>query len=339
MKINILTPQFCNEIGQRVNNEDTIYPAPYMATASNRLFLVCDGMGGHENGEVASQTVAQSLSDYWQLYDHEPDGWDKLKKALSYTEQKLNEKVIDGQENRMGTTLTLVSINDSSILIAHIGDSRIYQIRPNKGIIFCTKDHSLVQTWVDAGILTPEEAKSHPKKNIITKAIQCGRIEISESDVEFLPKIEDGDYLFMCTDGVIESIEDSVLVEILSLPVGNDEKMNKIRDLCQLNSKDNYSAYLIPLLVEGGEPPLEDVIKGDVISSLSSQDRRDLLEKEVDQKTEKILSTRTEETEGSIVEEDPNSIIIKEITTIKETLKIKIDSVWYEFIKLFRKNK
>lgn len=349
MKISILTPLFCNEIGLRSNNEDTIYPAPYMATTSDRLFLVCDGMGGHENGEIASQTVAQAISDYWRLYNHEPDGWDKLKRALDETEQKLNKVTPDNQESKMGTTLTLVSINESSVLVAHIGDSRIYQIRPNKGIVFRTKDHSMVQTWVDAGILTAEEAKVHPKKNIITKAIQSRRIDISESDVEFLTKFQDGDYLFMCTDGILEAVDDLTLVEILSSRITDEEKMDRIKELCQLNSRDNYSAYLIPLAIENAEPPLEDVVKDDVMSSLSSQDKRDLFEKDIDQKTDDILNISTEEVKEHISDqqrlksedsdEDSDNVIIKKTITIEKTWKVKIDNVLYDFVKLFKKNK
>jgi protein phosphatase len=250
MKINLREPQFCYEIGKRNNNEDRIYPAPSTATSANRLFLVCDGMGGHNDGEVASKTVTEAIADYWNIHNDESDTAQKVMNAIEAAIAQMDQLVNNSQgDKRMGTTLTLAAINADAVLVAHVGDSRIYQIRPNTGIIYQSKDHSLVQTWVDAGIITQEEARNHPKSNIITQVIQPGSFELIAPEIVTLKDVKDGDYLFLCSDGIIESISDDELVSILSSDISNNEKMEQIKQICSEHSRDNYSAYLIELKI------------------------------------------------------------------------------------------
>lgn len=251
--ITISEPCSCNETGQRTNNEDSIYPLPAMSSASDRLFLVCDGIGGHEKGEVASQSVARSIADYWAAHLDEPDGWEKVYAAVKQAADYLSLLGNPEEERSMGTTVTLLSIGSSSVSVAHIGDSRIYQIRPGKGIVYKTRDHSLVQKWVDAGLITPEEARVHPKKNVITQAVMPGKAEIHERDVEMIGDIADGDYFFLCTDGITESVDDGMLVDIVGSEGSDWEKMERIKDICREHSRDNYSAYLIPIHWEEGD--------------------------------------------------------------------------------------
>ena len=250
MNISIKDPLFCNETGRRKNNEDYIFPTPGIATDTCRLFLVCDGMGGHEDGELASQTVAESIAGYWLSNNQQPDNAQKVDHAIAAAIYQMDRLVKDSKGNaNMGTTMTLAGIGKETILVAHVGDSRIYQIRPGLGIVYQSKDHSLVQTWVDAGLLTPEEARNHPKSNIITQVIQPGGMETIHPEVVVIKDIKNGDYLFLCTDGVTESIDDPLLVEILSGQASDNEKMDSIKQICQENSRDNYSAYLIPLVL------------------------------------------------------------------------------------------
>lgn len=262
MEINIKTPLFCNCTGKRENNEDSIYPRPAMADSGSRLFMVCDGMGGHKKGEVASLTVSQAVADYWLLNQQEKDTLQKVNNAIDFAISRLND--IDDTQDlpKMGTTLALASIGRESVLIAHIGDSRIYHIRPGKGIIRQTKDHSLVQTWVEAGLLTPEEAAAHPKKNVITRAVQPRPEEPVTADAAILTDIHDGDYLFLCSDGVTESLSPQNLAEIITLNTADPNKIETIVKICSENSKDNFSAYLIPLSVtrEPGDIPSDDII-------------------------------------------------------------------------------
>ena len=249
MNINLGEPQFCHEIGQRGNNEDYIYPAT--ATPGNRLFLVCDGVGGHEDGEVASRAVAEAISDYWAANSDEPDTGQKVMNAIRAATSEMNLLVKNsGKDKGMGTTMTLASVGADTVLVAHVGDSRIYQVRPAAGIVYQSKDHSLVQTWVDAGFLTPEEARVHPRSNIITQVIKPESLKTIDPEVTVIRDIEDGDYLFLCTDGITESISDDELAGILSSAVSDIEKMDRIKQICSENSRDNYSAYLIPLVVQ-----------------------------------------------------------------------------------------
>lgn len=249
MHIHLRTPQSCNEIGQRGNNEDYIFPAPSKTTSADRLFLVCDGMGGHKDGEIASKTVTEAIAGYWTTHN-EPDPDLKVMDAIAHAIYKMDQLVKHSNgDKEMGTTLTLVSIGTDTVLAAHVGDSRIYQIRPDVGIIYRSKDHSIVQRWVDAGILTQKEAHNHPQSNIITQVIQPHGLSTIYPEIVTL-NIEDGDYIFLCTDGITESIDDEKLVDIVSSHIPDDEKMEQIKQICSEYSKDNYSAYLLPIIIQ-----------------------------------------------------------------------------------------
>jgi protein phosphatase len=251
MNINLRKPQFCHEIGLRGNNEDYIYPAPETATEANRLFLVCDGMGGHEDGEVASKTVTEGISDYWAAHGDEPNNEQKVMNAIASAISQMNLLVKKaGKDKGMGTTMTLASIGADTVFVAHVGDSRIYQIRPSTGMIYQSKDHSHVQNMVDAGILTLEEARVHPMNNIITQVIQPEGLKFIQPEVAVIWDIEEGDYLFLCTYGITESFSDDALTDIISKDISDDEKMSRIKHICSKSSRDNYSAYLIPLTVQ-----------------------------------------------------------------------------------------
>lgn len=250
MNISIKVPQFCSEIGKRKNNEDYIFPTASAATDTSRLFLVCDGMGGHEDGEIASKTATEAIAEYWTENRQQPDDSQKVTRAIAAAVGRMDQLVKKSKGNaNMGTTMTLASIGTETILVAHVGDSRIYQIRPGSGIVYQSKDHSMVQEMVDAGLLTPEQARVHPQSNIITQVIQPEGIASIHPEVVVLNDIKDGDYLFLCSDGITESIDDHLLVEILSGQVSDFEKMEKIKQTCLENSRDNHSAYLIPLVV------------------------------------------------------------------------------------------
>ena len=146
MKIESYLPVSIHEIGQRDNQEDAI------AQWNNRLFLLCDGMGGHEKGEVASQTVCQSLTTWFEKNVNLEDSFtdDQLREALEYTYQQL-DKFADDNPKQMGTTLTLLYIYKQGLTAAHMGDSRIYHIRPDVGVLYQSRDHSLVFDLFQAG--------------------------------------------------------------------------------------------------------------------------------------------------------------------------------------------
>lgn len=252
MKIN--KPFALNETGKRQNQEDSIYPPKGKANTQTPYFMVCDGMGGHENGEVASGTVCKSFATYLHAIPVEDFNLSVFEAALTFAYDELDK--IDrssGHESKMGTTLAFLHLSGEQAFLAHIGDSRIYQLRSQEGkmrIIYKTEDHSLINELLKAEIITPEEAENHPKRNVITKAIQPRLEKRNKATIHQTTDVRAGDYFFLCSDGVLESINEDKLTEILSSPASDEEKMQTIRQLCETNSKDNYSAYLVPV---GGE--------------------------------------------------------------------------------------
>lgn len=138
------------ELGQRANQEDSLFPALGKVTSGDRLFVLCDGMGGHEKGEVASATVCEQISrtilSQWRA--DEPLSDDLFRQALAAAYDALDAKD-DGAERKMGTTMTFLCLHAKGATVAHIGDSRVYQLRPASKhspahIVFHTRDHSLV---------------------------------------------------------------------------------------------------------------------------------------------------------------------------------------------------
>ena len=247
----IFQPQAMYQIGKRSNQEDAIFPKIGNATENDRLFIVCDGMGGHESGEVASNSVCQSISSYLQDVNPDTFSTEDFKKALESAYDNLDALDKDSDNPRkMGTTLTFLFLGNNSVIIAHIGDSRVYQLRRHKkgtvSIVHRTEDHSLVNDLIKAEIITEEEAKTHPRRNVITRAIQPN-LERCKATIFETKDVRNDDYFFLCSDGVLESIDDRILIRILESNASNEDKIEEIKKRCSENSKDNNSAYLIQI--------------------------------------------------------------------------------------------
>ena len=234
MKITIHQPLYIFEIGQRANQEDSLYPAGEKATSEDRLFVLCDGMGGHEHGEVASQTVCKALGNWFSdnMAPSQPLTDNQLLAALEYAYNALDTKD-NGGIKKMGTTLTLLYIHRCGVTCAHIGDSRIYHIRPQSSspsgrlggaILYQSRDHSLVFDLFQSGEISHEEMATFPQKNIITRAMQPGMDNRARPDIIHITDIRPGDYFYMCSDGMLER---SQLIKATA------------------NNKDNHSAWLI----------------------------------------------------------------------------------------------
>ena len=248
------------ELGKRDKQEDSIYPLPGEATNEDRLFIVCDGMGGHDSGEVASKTVCEALSEK-VLAISEPDGLfteEMFDEALSAAYDVLDTKD-NGARKKMGTTMTFLKFHAGGCMMAHIGDSRIYQIRGGK-ILFQTSDHSLVNDFVKAELITPEQAKTHPQRNVITRAMQPLMEARSKADKMFTDNIQAGDYFLLCTDGLIENIEDEDFAAILSNEEWTDDEKTAELVRRSVESRDNHSAYLIHVLDVEDESPVGTLV-------------------------------------------------------------------------------
>lgn len=246
-----LTPYNLQELGQRQNQEDSLFPGVGQQSANDRLFILCDGMGGHEKGEVASATVCEVMSNCilsrWNPQESLSDGL--LQQAIEEAYDALDAKD-NGEEKKMGTTMTFVCFHAEGVTVAHIGDSRVYQLRPATKkeparILFKTRDHSLVNDLVDIGEITEEEAKKHPQKNVITRAMQPCQERRAMASVAHLTDIQKGDYFYMCSDGMLEQSTDENILNIITKNGFKDEqKIEMLRNVTDEN-RDNHTAHLI----------------------------------------------------------------------------------------------
>lgn len=247
MRIQIYQPLAIHELGKRANQEDCIYPIEGKATEDDRLFLLCDGMGGHEHGEVASQSICKSLSSFLLQHAVASEGLEDklLSDALSYAYQELDKLAVAGDTRQMGTTLTLLYFHSNGCTAAHIGDSRIYHLRPSSHtILYKSRDHSLVYDLYQAGELTYEEMKTFPQKNVITRAMIAGDKNHPKPDVIHISDIQPGDYFYICSDGMLEQMEDEELLDVFSANVSDEEKRKMLISEASDN-KDNHSAYIV----------------------------------------------------------------------------------------------
>lgn len=245
------------EIGQRPNQEDSIFPANGMATVNDRLFILCDGMGGHESGEVASSTVCQAMSR--SILSH-PDAdtnfsINMLQQAIDAAFNALDLKDTSKSGKKMGTTMTFLKLHSAGCTIAHMGDSRVYHIRPGRTaaetqILFRTRDHSLVNDLIRAGEMTEEEARHSNRKNVITRAMQPHMDQRPKADVYNTADIRPGDYFYMCSDGMLEQMDDNGIKTIFAEDYcggGDDVKIQKLKELTR-NNHDNHSAIIVHML-------------------------------------------------------------------------------------------
>ena len=191
-------------------NQDYIYISEKPVGNLPNLFLVADGMGGHKAGDLASEyTVSRIREAVEKSMRNIP--LQILKSAFQYANQRLIEKARESSAyTGMGTTLVAATVVGNTAYIANVGDSRLYLI--NEKIRQISKDHSLVEEMVRLGGIKAEEARNHPDKNIITRAI--GVKEGVEADIyEF--RLKKGDIILMCTDGLSNMVEDEDMFDIV----------------------------------------------------------------------------------------------------------------------------
>ncbi len=246
MDITIGKPWAVSEKGGRLNNEDSVFPLPETANSNQKLFLVCDGVGGAEKGEIASSLACEAFQTFFSIFREGEPNVDFVNKAIRYTEARFDGYMAIHPETKgMATTLTMIFVGVTGITLAHVGDSRIYHFRKGE-ILYQTEDHSLVNSLVKLGKITREEAMRHPQRNVIIRAIQ-GTTHPTEIDVVLLNDIKAGDYLFMCSDGVLERLNNKDLSNIFKYSSGAEEIKNAIMSACSGKTRDNFSFYIIPI--------------------------------------------------------------------------------------------
>lgn len=227
--------------GPRPNQEDYII-AP--SDNSSRIFVLCDGMGGHGHGEVASKTIANAVHKYLTELNSIEYTAENLQDAIDFALKQLSVADVYEDEKAMGTTIVVIAINRMNVLVGHIGDSRCYLFSEDGVKKFRSKDHSMVQEAVDAEILTEEEAWNNPRKNILTRCITSKQENVA-IEVDKL-KIEDNDRIMLCSDGVTDALKDS---QIQSIIIGrsSEDAADIIKTECEISSRDNFSLILITL--------------------------------------------------------------------------------------------
>ncbi|TSD99219.1 serine/threonine-protein phosphatase [Skermania sp. ID1734] len=221
----------------RSNNEDSVY-------AGARLLALADGMGGHAAGEVASQLMIAALA---HLDDDEP-GVDLLGKLERATREG-NAAIADHVEaepelDGMGTTLTAILFAGSKLGLVHIGDSRAYMLRDNE-LTQITRDDTFVQSLVDEGRITPEQAHSHPQRSLIMRALTGNEIEPTLN----LREARAGDRYLLCSDGLSDVVSDETIANTMA----------------SMNTPDECADRLIELALRSGGPDNVTVVVADVI--------------------------------------------------------------------------
>ena len=241
MPITINEPACLNEIGGRDNNEDSIFPQKNLASAQDKLFIVCDGVGGSNYGEVASKLACEALADFVMFED------DFIpEKAISFVEMRFSDYFdVMPQYHGMSTTLVFLLFNNEKPLIGWIGDSRAYHIR-NGEILFQTEDHSLVVELINKGEITVEEAKYDYRRNIITRVIS-GIENPSKIDTKIIDDIQTKDYFLLCSDGLLEHLDETIIKKYFNGSNKPNEISEKLFRLCEGKTNDNYSMYVIQL--------------------------------------------------------------------------------------------
>jgi PPM family protein phosphatase len=236
--------QFGNhtDIGKvRQANEDYL---GYFETVNGYLFVVCDGMGGHVGGATASQLAVESIRTFFEhgRYDQLSEA---LRQSILYANQQILAFASQNPHLRgMGTTCVVVIVREGMAYYAHAGDSRIY-LQTNRRLIRLTKDHSVVQQMVDAGMITEEEAENHPRKNEITQALgTMPQLEVAVCEKPLHPA--NNDILLLCTDGLNGMISDKSIENVLNEQLSVQHKALKLVEMAnEAGGYDNITVQLI----------------------------------------------------------------------------------------------
>lgn len=182
----------------RENNEDSIYPTTGGASTQGALLIVADGMGGHVAGEVASRIAINAAAS------SELDASDRVAAAnRAIREEVARQPSLEG----MGTTMTLLSVEDGMATLGHVGDSRAYLLRVGM-LTQMTEDHTVAAEYVAMGQLSSAEASTHPQRHMLTRTLGLARfVNVDEDSIELL----EGDRFLLCSDGLTEMVDEEVI--------------------------------------------------------------------------------------------------------------------------------
>jgi protein phosphatase len=229
----------------RQQNEDSF-------AAEENLFIVADGMGGHNAGEVASALAVTTVMSGGRMGINTMEEFrDLVQRANTaiYT-----ASLDDSSQRGMGTTLTALSIVagvEPKVLVANVGDSRTYLLR-NGALTRMSVDHSYVQELVNEGIITPEEARVHPRRNIVTRALGIDR---SVAVDVFMHTVRTGDRVVLCSDGLVDEVADSEILKVLTQHTDPQETAEALVMVANANGgRDNTTVIVVDILDDISEP-------------------------------------------------------------------------------------
>ena len=237
----------------RSGNEDN-----YLMLADRGIFIVADGMGGHAAGDVASEMAVRITShQIGSLRGMSDDqASEKVRGAIRAANDAIFERTLAEQDKRgMGTTATVLALLPARYLIGQVGDSRAYLLRDGQ-FQQLTKDHSYVQEQVDAGLLTPEQARVHPYSNVITRCVGASVDVVPDIYFGSLAK---GDVLLLASDGLTGMLEDEQLTRILGADGGPQGWVDRmVTEANRRGGLDNITAIVIRIDSVGntGEHPI-----------------------------------------------------------------------------------
>jgi protein phosphatase len=242
-----------SDVGRkRKGNEDSLYVNP-----EQKLFVVADGMGGHAAGEIASKVAVDAINEFvcltggdeeitWPFGLDENISYDgnRLKTAIRHANRKVLEATREKSEYEgMATTVAAVLVDGDVANIGHVGDSRIYLLTPDE-LTLLTSDHSWVNEQIQSGVISPDQARSHPLRNVVTRALG-GRADLAV-DMQ-TRKMNGGDLLLLCSDGLTTMIADDEIEAVLRAAGGDVEK--GVRDLVDAanehGGEDNITVVLV----------------------------------------------------------------------------------------------
>ncbi len=228
---------------KRGNNEDA-----YVIEPALDFCLVADGMGGASSGELASRIFAETALEYLAGAEDrsEAEMVDLVQKSFLYANDKILSHIEEHSLYKgMGCTAELVVFTDEGFVLGHVGDSRTYRLR-NGRLKQLTKDHSLVQSHINQGLLTPEEARVHPLRNVILRAVGANeKLALDMIRGKALP----GDLLLLCSDGLTDMVDDEWIREVLSSNIPLSQKVKSLIGMAKTaGGKDNITVVLSEIL-------------------------------------------------------------------------------------------
>ncbi|MBR5420595.1 MAG: Stp1/IreP family PP2C-type Ser/Thr phosphatase [Lachnospiraceae bacterium] len=232
------------DIGRlRKQNQDYVFTSEVPIGPLPDLFIVADGMGGHKAGEYASKCAVETLVA-WVNHSADRGSVRVISKGIREANRRVREKALsDDNYYGMGTTLVVATLEDTGLCVANVGDSRLYLIHDDE-LRQVTTDHSLVEEMVQMGELERRYARSHPDKNIITRAI--GVMEEVDVDIFELEDISEGDMLLMCSDGLSNMIEDDEILALIREGGTLKEMAERLVDEANANGgRDNITVILV----------------------------------------------------------------------------------------------